>query len=181
MYPGNLQHAAHILKQGGIIAYATEYCFGLGCDPRNRNAVLRLLRLKQRPMKKGLIVLATDPEQLASYIKNIPTLVSASWPGPHTWLLIPQPGIPKWITGRHAKIAARITAHAQARALCQTTGIAIVSTSANRAGEIPARTDREVARRFGRHVDYILRGCVGTAHAPTPIRDAATGKLMRAG
>ena len=181
MYAGNLQHAAHILKQGGIVAYATEYCFGLGCDPCNRNAVLRLLRLKQRPMKKGLIVLAADREQLVSYIKDIPAPVSASWPGPYTWLLIPQPGIPKWITGRHAKIAVRITAHAQARALCQTAGIAIVSTSANRAGEIPARTDREVARRFGRHVDYILRGCVGTAHAPTPIRDAATGKLMRAG
>ena len=181
MHAGNLQHAAHILKQGGIVAYATEYCFGLGCDPFNRNAVLRLLRLKQRPMKKGMIVLAADNEQLVSYIKDIPAAVSSSWPGPHTWLLIPLPGIPHWITGRHAKIAVRITAHAQARALCQTAGMAMVSTSANRGGESPARSDREVAQRFGKCVDYILPGRVGTAHAPTPIRDAATGKLVRAG
>ena len=48
MYTRELQHAARILKQGGIVAYATEYCFGLGCDPFNRDTVLRLLRLKRR-------------------------------------------------------------------------------------------------------------------------------------
>jgi L-threonylcarbamoyladenylate synthase len=181
MYTSELQHAARILKQGGIVAYATEYCFGLGCDPFNRNAVLRLLRLKRRPVKKGLIVLASDTEQLAPYLHDIPPPVSASWPGPHTWLLLPRPGVPGWITGRHAKIAARVTAHAQAAALCRAADMAIISTSANRAGEVPARTNREVARRFGKRVDYILPGHVGAARMPTPIRDAVTGRLIRAG
>ncbi|MDH3406681.1 MAG: Sua5/YciO/YrdC/YwlC family protein, partial [Gammaproteobacteria bacterium] len=54
---GNLARAARIIKQGGVVAYATEYCFGLGCDPMNRSAVLRLLRIKHRPVQKGLIVL----------------------------------------------------------------------------------------------------------------------------
>ena len=54
-------------------------------------------------------------------------------------------------------------------------------TSANRMGEAPARSAREVARRFGKLVDYILPGQVGNAPAPTPIRDAATGKLVRPG
>ena len=181
MYTRELQHAARILKQGGIVAYATEYCFGLGCDPLNRHAVLRLLRLKRRPVKKGLIVLAADTEQLAPYLDDIPPPVAASWPGPHTWLLIPRPGVPGWITGRHAKIAARVTAHAQAAALCHAANMAIISTSANRAAEAPARTDREVARRFGKQVDCILSGHVGTAHMPTPIRNAETGQLIRTG
>ena len=181
MFTNALQHAARILKQGGIVAYATEYCFGLGCDPFNRNAVLRLLRLKRRPVKKGLIVLAADTEQLAPYLVDIPPPVAASWPGPHTWLLLPRPGVPGWITGRHNKIAARVTAHAQAAALCQAAGMAIISTSANRAGEVPARSDREVARRFGKQVDCILSGHVGAARRPTPIRDAETGRLIRAG
>lgn len=181
MYTSELQRAARILKQGGIVAYATEYCFGLGCDPFNRNAVLRLLRLKRRPVMKGLIVLAANNEQLAPYLNDIPPQVAASWPGPHTWLLPPRPGVPGWITGRHAKIAVRITAHAQAAALCHAAGIAIISTSANRAGESPARTNREVVRRFGKLVDYALPGAVGTATAPTPIRDAVTGELTRPG
>jgi L-threonylcarbamoyladenylate synthase len=181
MYTGELQRAARILKRGGIVAYATEHCFGFGCDPFNRNAVLRLLRLKRRPVRKGLIVLAADTGQLAPYLVDIPAQVAASWPGPHTWLLRPRPGAPGWIAGRHAKIAVRVTAHAQAAALCQAAGMAIVSTSANRAGESPARTDREVIRRFGKLVDYVLRGSVGAARKPTPIRDAVTGTLVRPG
>lgn len=181
MYTSGLQRAARILKQGGIVAYATEYCFGLGCDPFNRSAVLRLLHLKRRPVKKGLIVLAADTSQLAPYAATISASELATWPGPYTWLLPARPGVPAWITGQHDKIALRVTAHAQAAALCHAAGMAIISTSANRAGEIPARTDREVARRFGKLVDYVLRGKVGAALAPTPIRDAITGKLIRPG
>lgn len=176
-----LGHAGNILKQGGIVAYATEYCFGLGCDPFNRDAVLRLLRLKQRPVKKGLIVLAADIQQLHRYLEEIPASVSATWPGPFTWLLTPRAEVPAWVRGKHAKLAVRVTAHTQARSLCRTAGMAIISTSANRGGEVPARSDREAARRFGKDVDFVLRGKVGTAPAPTPIRDAATGKLIRAG
>jgi L-threonylcarbamoyladenylate synthase len=181
MYNRELQRAAHILKQGGIVAYATEYCFGLGCDPFNRNAVFRLLRLKRRPVKKGLIILAADIHQLAPYAATVSASELATWPGPYTWLLPARPGVPAWITGRHDKIALRVTAHAQAAALCHAAGMAIVSTSANRAGERPARTDREVTRRFGKRVDYILPGTVGSATAPTPVRDALTGELIRPG
>jgi tRNA A37 threonylcarbamoyladenosine synthetase subunit TsaC/SUA5/YrdC len=49
--------AAH-LRRGGLIAYPTESCYGLGCDPDNRTAVLRLLKLKRRPQRKGLILIA---------------------------------------------------------------------------------------------------------------------------
>lgn len=181
MYTSGLQRAARILKQGGIVAYATEYCFGLGCDPFNRNAVLRLLRLKRRPVTKGLIVLAADTGQLAPYAASISASELATWPGPFTWLLPARRGVPAWITGRHDKVALRVTAHVQAAALCHAAGMAIVSTSANRAGELPARTAREVTRRFGKLVDYILPGTVGTATAPTPIRDALTGELLRPG
>ncbi len=62
--------AAH-LKRGGLIAYPTESCFGLGCDPRNRNAVLRLLALKQRPQRKGLILIAGRFSQLATYLQPL--------------------------------------------------------------------------------------------------------------
>src|SRR4030065_73773 len=136
MYTSELQRAARILKQGGIVAYATEYCFGLGCDPFNRNAVLRLLRLKRRPAKKGLIVLAADTGQLAPYATTLSASELATWPGPYTWLLPAPPGVPAWITGRHDKIALRVTAHAQAAGPCPAAGKGVCVTSANRAGEI---------------------------------------------
>jgi L-threonylcarbamoyladenylate synthase len=107
--------------------------------------------------------------------------VLATWPGPHTWLLEPRDGVPRWITGDHPRIAVRVTAHAQAASLCKTVGMAIVSTSANRSSDEPTRSFRDTVRRFRGQVDYILPGRVGDASAPTPIRDAVTGGLVRAG
>ncbi len=176
---GSLQRAAQVLREGGVIVYATEHCFGLGCDPRNERAVSRLLRIKRRPRAKGLIVLAADLEQLAPYVAEIPPHVAATWPGPHTWLLEPRPHAPCWITGTHPRIAARVTAHAQAAALCRAAGMAIVSTSANRSGERPVRRYHEALRRLGSVVDYVLPGRVGDLPAPTPIRDAVTGEIVR--
>ena len=181
MYSGALQQAATIIRRGGVVAYATEYCFGLGCDPFNRAAVIKLLRLKRRLMSKGLILIAADVKQLAPYVADIPPQVLATWPGPHTWLLEPKTGTPRWITGSNMRIAVRITAHPQAAALCRAARMAIISTSANRAGEAPARSHHEVRRRFGKSVDYVVPGMVGGAPAPTPIRDAATGELVRPG
>jgi L-threonylcarbamoyladenylate synthase len=176
-----LIQAARIIQHGGVVAYATEYCFGFGCDPMNRSAVLRLLRLKRRAPHKGLILIAADIGQLDSYVDNIPAPVRATWPGPHTWLLEPREGVPGWITGHHPRIAVRVTAHPQAAALCKTADMAIVSTSANRSGGAPTRSYRETLRRFKEGVDYVLPGMVGDAPAPTPIRDAASGKLIRPG
>ena len=181
MRPGDLQQAAQVVRRGGLVAYPTEYCFGLGCDPFNRVAVLRLLRLKRRPVDKGLILIAADVAQLAHYVEDIPDKVLATWPGPHTWLLTPRASTPGWITGKHPRLAVRVTAHPSAAALCKAAGMAIVSTSANRGGGAPARTDRDVERIFGRELDFIVRDVVGDAPAPTPIRDAASGELVRPG
>ena len=52
------------LKQGGVIAYPTEAVWGLGCDPFNEAAVMRLLAIKQRDVVKGLILVAGDRTQL---------------------------------------------------------------------------------------------------------------------
>ncbi|MEO8331180.1 MAG: Sua5/YciO/YrdC/YwlC family protein [Gallionella sp.] len=57
------------LKRGGLIAYPTESCYGLGCDPDKRAAVQRLLKLKQRPQCKGLILIASAYHQVARYLK----------------------------------------------------------------------------------------------------------------
>src|SRR5438128_401563 len=147
--PASLKHAVEVLRQGGVVAYATEYCFGLGCDPMNERAVDKLLRVKRRPRHKGLILIAASIDQLSPYVKETPPQVAATWPGPHTWLLDPRRVVPRWLTGAHERIAVRVTSHPQAAGLCAAARMAIVSTSANRAGHVPARSFREVLRRFG--------------------------------
>lgn len=181
----NLRRAAGILRAGGIVAYPTEGVFGLGCDPFDEHAVLRLLAIKGRPIDKGLIVIGSDPAQLAPLLlpqpREIMAPVLASWPGPSTWILPADPGVPAWLTGASDGIAVRVTAHPLAAGLCDAFGGPLVSTSANASGRPAARTALAVRRAVGRHVDYVLAGATGGAAGPSQIRDARDGRVLRAG
>ncbi len=167
------------MRRGGVVGYAVEACFGLGCDPRNRRAVQRLLRLKRRPATKGLILIARQTQALQPYIKEVPAEVLATWPGPHTWLVEGRPALLPIVRGRHATVAVRVTAHRQAGRLAHFSGGTLISTSANRARQKPARHYRELCRRFGRDLDAILVGRIGALARPTAIRDARTGRTIR--
>lgn len=180
-----LSTAVSALRAGGIIAYPTEAVWGLGCDPYNPTAFERLFALKQRPPTQGVLLIAADFGQAAAFtdLDAVPAealaRAQASWPGPHTWVFPRAPGIPAWIAGAHAGIALRVTAHAPAAALCRAFGGALVSTSANRHGEAPARTQDEVRTAFGATLDAILAGPTGGLDRPTPIRDVLTGAVLR--
>ncbi len=170
---------ARIVRAGGVVGYAVEACFGLGCDPRNMTAVRRLLRLKRRPAAKGLIVLACDLKALRPYARDLPPQARATWPGPHTWLVEANPMLSTSVRGHHREVAVRVTAHRQAARLARLCGGALISTSANRARERPARSHRELCRRMGRGLDAVLAGRIGGLARPTPIRDARSGRLVR--
>ena len=60
----HIRRAVDVLRRGGVIAYPTEGVWGLGCDPDNPLALQRLLDLKRRDPRKGLILIAADIEQL---------------------------------------------------------------------------------------------------------------------
>lgn len=62
--------AIDVLNEERVIAYPTEAVFGVGCDPDSETAVMRLLELKQRPVDKGLILIAANYEQLKPYIDD---------------------------------------------------------------------------------------------------------------
>jgi L-threonylcarbamoyladenylate synthase len=65
--------------------------------------------------------------------------------------------------------------------LCEAFGGAMISTSANRSSQLPAKNVDEVAAQFGDELDLILLGQTAGATKPSEIRDAVTGKIIRAG
>lgn len=181
----SLRRALGSLRAGGIVAYPTEAVYGLGCDPFNEQAVLRLLSIKGRAMHKGLILIAAHVDQLRPLLWTrddallAPAL--ASWPGPSTWVLPAAACVPAWISGGHDGLAVRVTAHPLAAKLCTLFGAPLVSTSANASGRRPARTALGVRRALGARVDYVLNGAIGGDAAPSAIRDARNGRVVRAG
>lgn len=177
--------AAPILRQGGVIAYPTEAVWGLGCDPFNEAATQHLLAIKRRDVGKGLILIAGDYAQLDGLLDwhLLPTdraeAVYASWPGPHTWIVPATARVPHWITGLHAGVAVRLSAHPVVVALCERFGGPLVSTSANLAGEPPAYTRAQLDPALLARIDGVTEGETGGLAAPTAIRDARTGAALR--
>lgn len=176
------------LRRGGVIAYATRAVFGLGCDPRNLAGLRRLTRLKGRPAHKGMIVVADRMERLKAF--HVPLndelrdKCLAKWPGPHTWLVPAAVRTPGLLCGRRRwpdggrRVAIRVDAHPDVVRLCSRLQMALVSTSANRSGQHPARTARECLRRFGSQV-RVIPGRVIRGERPSTIADLLSKQVIR--
>jgi L-threonylcarbamoyladenylate synthase len=179
----HVDRAARTVLDGGVIAYPTEGVYGLGCLPGNRDAVERILVIKRRSWRKGLLLIAADVEQLEPLIVlpegPLSDTILASWPGPTTWVLEAKPGVPRWLTGGKDTLGVRVTTHPIARRLCQRVNGPLVSTSANRSGRPPLRRVLLVRRNFGALVDYVVPGALGGDRGPTAIKDGRTGRLLR--
>ena len=158
--------AIDVLNEERVIAYPTEAVFGVGCDPDSETAVMRLLELKQRPVDKGLILIAANYEQLKPYIDDTMLTdvqretIFSRWPGPVTFVFPAPATTPRWLTGRYGK--------------------PLVSTSANLSGLPPCRTVDEVRAQFGAAFP-VVPGETGGRLNPSEIRDALTGELFRQG
>jgi L-threonylcarbamoyladenylate synthase len=170
------------LKHGGLIAYPTESCYGLGCDPGNYRAVRKLLGLKQRPQHKGLILIAANYLQVKNYLHPLnakqQAVLAEAGAQATTYLMPALHTVPRCLRGAHNTLAVRLTIFPPAVRLCQGVRRALVSTSANRSGKRPAKTFAECQRLFGSRV-RVLRGKVGTRKRPSTIRAWADGKIVR--
>jgi L-threonylcarbamoyladenylate synthase len=177
--------AVEVIHDGGVIAYPTEAVWGLGCDPRDEAAVLRLLAIKQRDVAKGLILVAARRAQFDGLLdwSALPpdrvAAVDASWPGPNTWIVPATSRVPRWITGTHTGVAVRVSDHPVVIALCEAFGAPLVSTSANLAGEPPAFAREALDPQLLAQLDGVMEGETGGLSAPTAIRDALSGSVLR--
>jgi L-threonylcarbamoyladenylate synthase len=179
----NLDLALQKIGQGEVIAYPTEAVYGLGCDPFNRVAVEKILTLKQRPVEKGLILVAADAQALQNLVElnhqAWSSKILQSWQDSRqaiTWLIPKKPACPDWISGQHDTVAVRVSHHPLVKALCGD-GV-LVSTSANPASLDPAMNCQQVKDYFGDQV-YCVEGELGGLSQPSQIWDARTDQRLR--
>jgi L-threonylcarbamoyladenylate synthase len=177
------RRASDVLLGGGVIAYPTEGVFGLGCLPDDIDAVTRILALKQRSPRKGLILIAAYAEQFDAWIDPS---VRGALPDPDprqpvTWIVRPAARVAAIVTGDNPGLAIRITTSPIAAAVCEAVEMPVVSTSANIAGRPVARNAFILRRSFGHLVDYLVPGECGPASGPSEIRELETGRVLRSG
>ncbi|MFP3353146.1 L-threonylcarbamoyladenylate synthase [Pseudoalteromonas sp. SIMBA_153] len=181
----SLSAAITSLEQGDVILYPTEAVYGLGCDPDNQQAVERLLDIKQRPVEKGLILIADNYGQLLKYVDDAKLPMDkradifSSWPGAITWVMPAAKTTPKWLTGQFDTIAVRVTNHPTVKRLCQEFGKPLVSTSANLTGQATVTSIVEAQQQFAEQVSFYVDEPLGGNTQPSTIKDATTGNIFR--
>jgi L-threonylcarbamoyladenylate synthase len=160
--PGLIKQAAHLLNQGGVVAFPTETVYGLGADAFNAEAVARIFEIKQRPHFDPLIVHVCTSEQLSLLVTEIPAaaraLIDHFWPGPLTLVLPKNPAVPDLVTAGLPSVAVRMPGHPLALELIRQANTPIAAPSANRFGCTSPTTAQHVLDQLGTRVDRIVDG-----------------------
>ena len=176
--------AAHVMRQGGVVAHPTEAVWGLACDPFSETAVDYLLSIKGRPVEKGLILVSSDPSHFTELLSPLSSELRDRFlqkqSRPTTWIV---PDInnqmPDWLKGKHSGLAVRVSTHPVIQEISHRFGGAIVSTSANPAGKTPAMSVREIRHYFKANLAYVVPGFLGGALRPSQIIDLESGRVIR--
>src|SRR4030043_222025 len=157
-----IQHAAEIIRRGGIVAFPTETVYGLGADAFNPLAMARIYEVKRRPYFDPLIVHVANHTDLEKFDKEIPSnakkLIERFWPGPLTVVLLKKEEIPDIVTAGLPSVAIRMPNHPMALSLIKESKCPIAAPSANPFGYLSPTTAEHVRDTLGDQVDVILDG-----------------------
>ncbi len=165
----NTYHEAiQTLKSGGVLLYPSDTIWGLGCDVRNEQAIEKILKLKNRPATKGLIVLNDKIEQLSVYVEQVPEI---DWDlvefaeDPLTIIYPKGKNVSPSLLGPDGSIAIRLVKDEFCKGLIYRYQRAIVSTSANLSGEPSPLNFAGIAPSILAGVTHVLKNPTGEGPA----------------
>lgn len=160
----NIEHAAKLIREGGLVAFATETVYGLGTLGLDTTSVQRIFDAKERPSHNPLILhVATidDAKILFNFpndevVKRFNLLVNYFWPGPLTIVCEKSSLVPDLTTAGSSKVAVRIPNHAVALKLLTLVGKPVAAPSANASGRPSATSAEDVLKTLDGKIDAVL-------------------------
>jgi L-threonylcarbamoyladenylate synthase len=161
--PADLLRAATLLRDGHLVAFATETVYGLGADALSGEAVAGVFLAKKRPSWDPLIVHLASVEQLGVVARvseelagRVAALAEAFWPGPLTLLLPRTEAVPDAVTAGRELVGVRVPGHPAAQALLAAVGVPIAAPSANLFGHTSPTTAEHVLADLDGRIDAVL-------------------------
>jgi L-threonylcarbamoyladenylate synthase len=161
--PDDVLRAGQLLREGGLVAFATETVYGLGADALSAEAVAGVFRAKQRPSWDPLIVHIGSVDELAKVAivpaeleARIAKMAAAFWPGPLTLLLPRNASVPDAVTAGRPLVGVRVPAHPAAQALLSAAGVPVAAPSANLFGHTSPTTAEHVLSDLNGRIDAVL-------------------------
>lgn len=157
--PTELDIALEHLKKGNLILYPTDTVWGIGCDATNADAVARIYKLKNREESKAMLCLVSDIKMLEKHIDTVPEAAYTilQYADKPTTIIYDSPaGVAENLIGEDNTLGIRVVAKGFAHQLIRKYRKPIVSTSANKSGEITPRNFKEISPDILAGVDYIV-------------------------
>lgn len=153
-----IQEVLAAIRSGGVVAHATETCYGLACDISNPSAVEKLFAIKQRPTHQPVSALFASVDEAKKYVtwnEKAEELAEQYLPGPLTLILpiredAPNVLFPKLET-RNLKpetIGVRVSSHPHAHSLVLMFGSPLSTTSANLHGQPNPYSAQDIEKQF---------------------------------
>lgn len=158
-----INKTVEVLRRGGVILYPTDTVWGLGCDACNEEAVAKIYAIKRRSDSKSLVLLASDMDMIARYIKEVPEMaiqlvevndapMTIIYPDAFTGTGALAPNT----VAEDGSVGIRIPMNDFCTAVCHKLGRPIVSTSANISGEPTPKKYSEISPEIVGAVDYTV-------------------------
>ncbi len=161
--PDDLTRAGKVLREGGLVAFATETVYGLGANALSAEAVKAIFAAKQRPSWDPVIVHLASAEQLGQVARipvelatRVEALAEQFWPGPLTLLLPRNQAVPDAVTAGRNLVGVRVPAHPAAQALLAAADLPIAAPSANLFGHTSPTTAAHVLADLEGRIDAVL-------------------------
>jgi L-threonylcarbamoyladenylate synthase len=160
-YKAELDFAASVIKDGGLVVFPTETVYGLGGDATNPNAAKKIYEAKGRPSDNPLIIHIATPADAEKYTYTTPLyykLAERFMPGPLTVIMKARDVIPKETRASLPTVAVRCPENPIARELIKASGVPIAAPSANLSGSpSPTSAQHVIDDMLGR-VEVIIDG-----------------------
>jgi L-threonylcarbamoyladenylate synthase len=158
----DIEKAAHLLRQGKLVAIPTETVYGLAGNAFNEEALLNIFETKDRPHFDPLIVHSSGIQWIKEHTTEIPllaeTLMDEFWPGPMTLVLPKKAIVPDLVTSGLDTVATRVPSHSMTQELLRMIDFPLAAPSANPFGYVSPTTAEHVNDQLGDKIEYILDG-----------------------
>lgn len=167
-----------VLKNGGLIIFPTETCYGVGVDATNEVAVNKLLEYKERPEGKAISIGVCDKDMASKYvdINSVADKVYRNFlPGPVTVISNSKSIVAKGLASEKNTLGVRIPDYKLAREIIKELGKPITMTSANLNGRKTPYEIEDVLSNISEKskglVDLIIDGGKLPSNPPSSVID----------
>jgi tRNA threonylcarbamoyl adenosine modification protein (Sua5/YciO/YrdC/YwlC family) len=159
--PRLIRQVSDCLKDGGIIAYPTDTCYGIGCDIMNKKAIDNIYKLKQRDKKEPFSFICSDLKNISSYAKvsNFAyRTIKRHLPGPYTFILEGSRLVPKIMLTKRKTAGIRIPDNNICIAIVTSLGNPVISTSATTENGTLINDPFLIHEHYSSQIDIVIDG-----------------------